>query len=63
VPDANHYLQNDQPASLVETILHALEAPEAIPPGAIAQRPAAPLLVDRSRAELPRAADLLRNPA
>jgi pimeloyl-ACP methyl ester carboxylesterase len=63
VPDANHYLQNDQPASLVETILHALEAPEDIPPGAIAQRPASPLLVDRWRAELPRAADVLKNPA
>ena len=24
VPDANHYLQNDQPEALVETILHAL---------------------------------------
>jgi pimeloyl-ACP methyl ester carboxylesterase len=63
VPDANHYLQNDQPASVVETILHALEAPADAPPGAIAQRSASPVLVDRSRAELPRAADLLRNPA
>jgi pimeloyl-ACP methyl ester carboxylesterase len=63
VPDANHYLQNDQPESLVETILHALEAPEDTPPGAIAQRLASPLLVDRSRSELPRAADLLKNPA
>ena len=61
IPDANHYLQNDQPESLVETILHALEAPDDTPPGAIAQRLAAPLLVDRSRSELPRAADLLKN--
>jgi pimeloyl-ACP methyl ester carboxylesterase len=63
IPDANHYLQNDQPAALAETFLHALEAPDDTPPGAIAQRPASPLLVDRSRSELPRAADLLKNPA
>jgi pimeloyl-ACP methyl ester carboxylesterase len=63
VPDANHYLQNDQPESLVEAFLHALDAPEDSPPGAIAARLAAPLLVDRSRAELPRAADLLKGPA
>jgi pimeloyl-ACP methyl ester carboxylesterase len=61
VPDANHYLQNDRPEALVETILHALEAPADAPPGAINQRLAAPLLVDRSRPELPRAADLLEN--
>jgi pimeloyl-ACP methyl ester carboxylesterase len=63
IPDANHYLQNDQPDALVETFLHALEAPEDSSPGAIAQRLASPLLVDRSRSELPRAADLLKNPA
>ena len=63
IPDANHYVQNDQPDALVETFLHALEAPAGTPPGAIAPRPAAPLLVDRSRSELPRAADLLKNPA
>ena len=38
VPDANHYLQNDQPDALVETFLHALEAPDDTPPGAIAPR-------------------------
>jgi pimeloyl-ACP methyl ester carboxylesterase len=62
LPDANHYLQNDRPDALVETIHHALDGPEDAPPGAIDPRPAAPLLVDRSRAELPRAADLLENP-
>jgi len=61
IPDANHYLQNDQPDSLVETFLHALEAPKDSPPGALSQRLASPLLVDRSRSELPRAADLLKN--
>ena len=63
VPDANHYVQNDRPAALAETILHALEAPDDTPPGAIAPRAASPLLVDRSRTELPRAADLLKHPA
>jgi len=62
VPDANHYVQNDQPVSLVETIVHALDAPDGSPPGAIAQRPASPLLVDRSRSELPQSADLLKHP-
>ena len=60
VPDANHYVQNDQPEALVETILHALEAPADSAPGAIAPRLGSPLLVDRSRSELPRAADLLK---
>jgi pimeloyl-ACP methyl ester carboxylesterase len=63
VPDANHYLQNDQPESLVEAFLHALEAPQGSPPGAIAQRLASPILVDRSRPVLPRAADVLIHPA
>ena len=63
VPDANHYLQNDQPAAVVEAFTHALEAPDDSPPGAIAPRLGAPLLVDRSRAELPKAADLLKGPA
>jgi pimeloyl-ACP methyl ester carboxylesterase len=61
VPDANHYLQNDQPEAFVETFTHALEAPDDTPPGAIAERLGAPLLVDRSRSELPNAADLLPN--
>jgi pimeloyl-ACP methyl ester carboxylesterase len=62
VPEANHYLQNDAPDALVATFLHALEAADDTPPGAIAPRPAAPLLVDRSRAELPHAAELLQRP-
>jgi pimeloyl-ACP methyl ester carboxylesterase len=63
VPDANHYLQNDQPGSLVEAFLHALDAPPDSPPGAITPRLGSPLLVDRSRKELPEAADLLKGPA
>jgi pimeloyl-ACP methyl ester carboxylesterase len=63
IPDANHYVQNDRPDALVEAFLHALEAADDSPPGAIAPRLAAPLLVDRSRSALPRAADLLKGPA
>ena len=53
VPDANHYLQNDQPAALVETILHALDAPGRHPARRDRARLASPLLVDRSRSDLP----------
>jgi pimeloyl-ACP methyl ester carboxylesterase len=63
VPDANHYLQNDRPDALVETFLHALEAPDDSPPGAISPRLGSPLLVDRSRASLPVSADLLKLPS
>jgi pimeloyl-ACP methyl ester carboxylesterase len=63
IPDANHYLHNDQPEALVETFLHAVGATQDAPPGAIAQRLGSPLLVDRSRARLPQAVDVLRHPA
>jgi pimeloyl-ACP methyl ester carboxylesterase len=63
VPDANHYVQNDQPAAVVETIMHALHGRADSPPGAINPRLGAPLLVDRSRKHLPRAADVLAHPA
>jgi pimeloyl-ACP methyl ester carboxylesterase len=63
IPEANHYLQNDQPDALVEAFLHALEAPQDTTPGAIAEGLASPILVDRSRQELPRAADVLKRPA
>jgi hypothetical protein len=60
IPDANHYLQADRPAAFVRTLLHALQ-PDADPqPGALDDEPAAPLLIDSSRARLPVAADLLR---
>jgi pimeloyl-ACP methyl ester carboxylesterase len=63
VPDANHYLQNDRPQAVVDTITHALTAPADTAPGAIAPDAGSPILVDRSRAELPRAADVLTGPA
>jgi pimeloyl-ACP methyl ester carboxylesterase len=63
VPDANHYLQNDRPDAIVEVIEHALHPPDGSEPGALSERLASPLLVDRSRAALPNAADLLKAPA
>jgi pimeloyl-ACP methyl ester carboxylesterase len=59
VPEANHYVQNDQPAAFVASVLHALDAAEDATPGAIGDGPAAPVLVDRSRRELPDASALL----
>jgi pimeloyl-ACP methyl ester carboxylesterase len=59
ISEANHYLQNDRPDAWVAAVTHALDDPPDAPPGAIDAAPGAPILVDRSRAELPRAADVL----
>ncbi len=59
VPGANHYVQNDRPDAFVQCVLHALESPEDAVPGALDATPDAPVLVDRSRAELPDAAELI----
>ena len=59
IPGANHYVQNDRPAAWVQTLQHALDAPEDAAPGALDQALDAPILVDRSRSELPDAAALI----
>jgi len=59
IPGANHYLQNDRPDAFVQTVLHTLESPDDAAPGALGEAVDAPLLVDRSRTELPDAAQLL----
>jgi pimeloyl-ACP methyl ester carboxylesterase len=59
IPGANHYLQNDRPEAFVQSVLHALDAPADAAPGALDGTPGAPLLVDRSREELPDAAQLV----
>src|SRR5262249_60292426 len=59
IPEANHYLQNDRPDALVETVAHALDAPDP-GPGPINLTPAAPLLVDSSRQRVPSAPEVLR---
>lgn len=60
IPDANHYVQVDRPDAFVKVLLHALEPPDGQGPGALEAGPGAPLLVDRSRQQLPDAADVLR---
>jgi pimeloyl-ACP methyl ester carboxylesterase len=59
IPGANHYLQNDRPDAFVETLLHALDSADDAAPGALGDALDAPVLVDRSRAELPDAAQLI----
>jgi pimeloyl-ACP methyl ester carboxylesterase len=59
IPGANHYLQNDRPDAFVETLLHALNSPDDVAPGALSQAVDAPILVDRSRVEMPDAAQLI----
>jgi len=59
IPGANHYVQNDRPDAYVQAVLHGLDAPEDAAPGALDDAPGAPVLVDRSRSELPDAAELI----
>jgi pimeloyl-ACP methyl ester carboxylesterase len=59
IPGANHYVQNDRPDAYVQVVLHALEGPEDAAPGAVDQAAGAPVLIDRSRTELPDAAKLI----
>jgi pimeloyl-ACP methyl ester carboxylesterase len=59
IPGANHYLQNDRPDAFVQTLVHALDSPDDGAPGALSEAVDAPILVDRSRAELPEAAQLI----
>ncbi|HUH81372.1 MAG TPA: alpha/beta hydrolase [Solirubrobacteraceae bacterium] len=62
LPSANHYLQNDQPREFVEVLNSAMSgaSPE---PGALGGGPGAPVFIDRSRSELPSAAEVLAQPA
>jgi pimeloyl-ACP methyl ester carboxylesterase len=59
IPGANHYVQNDRPEAFVETVLHALESPDDAAPGPLDNAVDAPILVDRSRTELPDAGQLI----
>ncbi len=62
VPGANHYVQTDRPEAFVDAVLHALDAPQDAAPGALGPELDAPLLVDRSRSEMPDAAALIAAP-
>jgi pimeloyl-ACP methyl ester carboxylesterase len=59
IPGANHYLQNDRPDAFAQALGHALQAAEDVAPGALSEAVDAPILVDRSRIELPSAAELI----
>ena len=59
IPGANHYVQNDRPDAFVQTVQHALDSPDDASPGALSDSLDAPVLVDRSRTELPDAARLI----
>jgi pimeloyl-ACP methyl ester carboxylesterase len=62
IPGANHYVQNDRPDAFVQSLEHALTAPDDAAPGALGQATDAPIFVDRSRAEMPDAAQLISRP-
>ncbi|HEY4451773.1 MAG TPA: alpha/beta hydrolase [Solirubrobacteraceae bacterium] len=59
IPGANHYLQADRPGAFVQTVLHALDSPDTASPGALDDALDAPILVDRSRTELPDAGQIV----
>ncbi len=62
IADAGHYPQCDRPNAWVDTVLHALDSTGAEEPGAIAPTRGAPVLVDRSRARVPTADEVLAGP-
>ena len=59
LPRANHYLQNDQPEEFAEVLLTSVSERSPEPPGPLSAAPGAPILVDRSRPNLPSAKDVL----
>ena len=59
LPHANHYPQNDQPREFAKILAARLSDGSPDAPGPLTADPAAPVLVDRSRAELPSARDVL----
>jgi pimeloyl-ACP methyl ester carboxylesterase len=59
LPRANHYLQEDQPQEFAEVISTALSGRSPQAPGPLSAAPGAPILLDRSRPELPEAKDVL----
>jgi pimeloyl-ACP methyl ester carboxylesterase len=59
IPGANHYVQTDRPDAFVQALEHALASPADATPGALDEAVDAPILVDRSRKELPDAGELI----
>ncbi len=59
LPHANHYPQNDQPREFARILATRLAGGSPDAPGPLTVDPAAPVFVDRSRAALPSARDVL----
>lgn len=62
LPKANHYLQHDDPEGFVEAVTRTISGTSPEAPGALGDAADAPLLVDRSRPELPPAHAVLAAP-
>ena len=60
LPRANHYVQNDQPREFVDVLEATLSNTSPQEPGPLSAEVGAPVFVDRSRAELPSAAEVLK---
>ena len=59
LPCANHYLQHDQPHEFAQVLACALKGDSPEAPGPLSSAPGAPILLDRSRAEMPSATAVL----
>ena len=59
LPRADHYLQNDQPQEFVQVLEATLSNNSPDSPGALTAHPGAPVLLDRSRSQLPSAKEIL----
>ena len=59
LPNANHYVQNDQPREFVHIVEATLSDTSPATPGPLSQEPGAPVFVDRSRTQLPSATQVL----
>ena len=60
LPRANHYPQNDQPNEFAHVLKATLSNNSPDIPGALSTDPGAPVFLDRSRPQLPSAAEVLR---
>lgn len=59
LPCANHYLQHDQPAEFAEVVKVALARRSPAAPGPLSDAAGAPILIDRSRPQMPTARQVL----
>ena len=62
LPRANHYVQNDQPREFVHVLEATLSNTSPGEPGPLSADVGAPVFVDRSRAQLPSAGEVLKRP-